>query len=234
MHKKGAKLFKVTLFLILIGGGYFLGKRFFFKAPEYFLELPDGFYSYGIDVSHHQNKIDWNTVLANTNISFVYCKATEGVEHVDTQWETNRKILLKKGVPHGAYHFFIPNKSPLKQAKNFLQNYHPEITDLPPVLDAEKVGKSPSDFVKNMRIWLEEIEKKTDKRPIIYTSYNIYKENIKTHFPEYKFWIANYNNITARFTDSNILFWQFSDNGVLPGISERVDLNYSKIDFNKE
>ncbi|MDX2362646.1 MAG: GH25 family lysozyme [Crocinitomicaceae bacterium] len=196
-------------------------------------ELPEGFYSYGIDISHHQGEIDWDTFFHSTDsiITFVYCKATEGLNHVDSQYETNRDELLEHGMPHGAYHFFLPNKDGLQQAKHFLTIYSPTQNDLPPVLDAEVEGSSDAEIIERMKIWLTHVEEETGKRPLIYTSYNFYKDIFKGKFPGYKFWIANYNTIASRFEDEEIIHWQFSDNGEMPGISGPVDLNYSKIAF---
>ncbi len=198
-----------------------------------FIELPSSFVSYGIDISHHQEKIEWDEVLSFSDslISFVYCKATEGINHVDTQWNRNREILLSKNIPHGAYHFFLPKKDAKKQAIHFLKNYQLQKNDLPPVLDAEIEGTSNQQLTLQMRIWLEYIEKETGRLPIIYTSYNMYIEFMKKSFQGYKFWVANYSTKESRFQDEEIIHWQYSDNGMIPGIKTPVDLNFSKIDF---
>ena len=195
--------------------------------------LPQGFQSYGIDISHHQGTIDWPTFFLATDsiITFVYCKATEGLNHVDSQYETNRDVLMDKGIKHGAYHFFLPNKNAIQQAKHFLNIYSHNQNDLPPVLDAEIEGDSDTKMIQDMKTWLTHVEDITGKRPLIYTSYNYYTDKFKGEFPGYRFWIANYNTIASRFESDEILHWQFSDNGHLPGITGPVDLNYSKISF---
>ena len=215
-------------------GGIYVWKRLNpMPAPTHFTELPSNFHSYGIDVSHHQQKIDWDQVFLNSDslISFVYCKATEGIDHVDSQWERNRAVLLKKKIAHGAYHFFLPKKPAKLQAIHFLKQYEINSADLPPVLDAEIEGENNTQLVNQMKIWLNYIEEKTGRRPIIYTSYNMYKEILKHQFKEYKFWVANYNNISSRFQDDEIIHWQYSDNGKVHGIKGQVDLNFSKINF---
>ena len=202
-------------------------------APKHFISLPTSFNSYGIDVSHHQNKINWDIVFTDSDslISFVYCKATEGLNHVDSQWKRNRVELSKKKIPHGAYHFFLPKKSAKKQAYHFLANYELIESDLPPVLDAEIEGMSEQHLVNQMKIWLEIIENKTGRRPVIYTSYNMYSQLLKSNFKNYKFWVANYSLKTNRFHDEQIIHWQYSDNGSINGIDGEVDLNFSKIEF---
>jgi lysozyme len=42
----------------------------------------------GIDVSHHQGPIDW-TEVAKDRVDFVYIKATEGGDWVDTRFRQN-------------------------------------------------------------------------------------------------------------------------------------------------
>lgn len=195
--------------------------------------LPDGFHSYGVDVSHHQSRIDWETFLSQSReqIDFVYCKATEGEDHVDTQWNINQTMLQKMEVPHGAYHFFLPHKDPLVQAQHFLSHWEERQTDLPPALDVEIETVSDSELIQRMKIWLDHVEATTGLRPIIYTSYHLYQSKLKGAFIEYKFWIANYSSRSDRMKDASIIHWQFSENGRVPGIEGPVDLNYSKIRF---
>jgi lysozyme len=73
-------------------------------------ELPPNFKSHGIDISRYQGDIDWPTFFdqANTKISFVYCKATEGVSHVDAKYTSNRNKLRENNKAFGVYHFFRP------------------------------------------------------------------------------------------------------------------------------
>ena len=48
---------------------------------------------YGIDVSHHQGKIEWEKVKKwkNKKLDFVYIKATEGATYIDRTYKTNLK-----------------------------------------------------------------------------------------------------------------------------------------------
>ena len=199
------------------------------KSPDQFRALPESFYSYGIDISHYQGNINWNEVIkGDSSISFVYCKATEGLNLVDRHWKQNRKQLIDLNVPHGAYHFFRPKSSAKEQALFFLSNYQSTQSDLPPVLDAETDEVSNHDLISAMKIWLEIIEKQTGKRPVIYTSYHMYSTFLKTAFKDYKFWVANYSYIPSRFKDEQIIHWQFTDEGEVNGIKGNVDINFSK------
>lgn len=197
--------------------------------------VPEGFPSIGIDVSHHQGEIDWHKLMTESGfdslIHFVYCKATEGNTHFDRQWVKNRKTLNDMGIPNGAYHFFIPQDSALPQAKHFLNTWQKRDIDLPPVLDIETEGLSDTDMIAKMKIWLNEVEKKSGMRPIIYTSRHFYETKFQNDFKNYRFWIAAYSGKPLCIDDERIIHWQYSETGKLPGIKEKIDLNVSKLKF---
>ncbi len=195
--------------------------------------IPKGFTSFGIDVSHHQGKINWQKLFTkegyDTVIQFVYCKATEGCDHIDTRWEINRNELNKLNVPNGAYHFFSPHTNSYKQAEHFLHHWNKTERDLPPVLDVETEATSDKELISNMKIWLKTVELKTGMRPVIYTSAHFFDTKFQAFFPEYKFWIASYGNMPAFINDERVIHWQYCETGKLPGIDEDVDFNVSKI-----
>jgi lysozyme len=224
----------------LLAGGIYLGltgkqNRSKKTKSNFLQEVPKGYASVGIDVSHHQGKIDWdllfNDLRFDTIVRFVYCKATESLTHLDTKWEHNRKTLNNMGILNGAYHFFDGFAAPRDQAAHFLNHWQPREIDLPPVLDVETEGISDQDLIAKMRIWLTEVEKETGYRPIIYTSDNFYETKFKNKFPGYYFWIAAYSKKPTSIDSEQIIHWQFSETGTLPGISEMVDLNVSKIAY---
>jgi len=197
------------------------------------------FIALGIDVSHHQSSIDWEMIFSDSTqectVDFVYLKATEGADHIDRQWERNRSELQRLKILHGAYHFYRLTSSAMDQVEHFLSVYQPNSSDLPPVLDMEI--DTPSDravIIESLNKWLLEVEVRTGRRPVIYTSYSMYHEWMKDNFPNYRFWIAAYNrkyydNIVQ---DDQIIHWQFSENGKLNDrFHMKVDMNVSKNPF---
>jgi lysozyme len=196
-------------------------------------EIPEGFSSFGIDISHHQGDIDWEKLFHkehfDTIIHFVYCKATEGADHIDTRWNYNREMLQQLEVPNGAYHFFSSKTLPRPQAAHFLSQWKKTASDLPPVLDVEAEGFSDEDLRAKMKIWLEVIEKETNMRPIIYTSLHFFETKFAQDFKKYNFWIAAYSRQPDCIDDKRIIHWQYSETGELPCIDEKVDLNVSKL-----
>lgn len=235
-RKKGKSLGKIIVLIIIILGMFAIyivvKSQVKTSVNNQFKALPTSFYSYGIDISHYQGEINWNKVVGgDSSISFVYCKATEGLKLVDHHWKQNRKSLIELNVPNGAYHFLRPRQSAEEQANHFLNNYQSNQSDLPPVLDAETNEVSDATLIASMKIWLEIVEKKTGKRPVIYTSYYMYSTFLKAAFKENKFWVANYTYAPSRFHDKQIIHWQYTDKGKVNGIMGFVDLNFSKVQF---
>ena len=207
-------------------------EKFIIERSDFLKSIPEGYQSVGLDISHHQGNIDFERLFVkegyDTLISWVYIKASEGQDFTDPKFNKNRKELNDLGIPNGAYHFFNPLKPPRPQAAHFMKVWKAREIDLPPVLDVETQGFSDADLIDKMHIWLTVVESETGLRPIIYTSLNFYETKFKGKFPSHQFWIAAYNREPKR-TDPQIVHWQYSESGRLPGIREKVDLNVSKL-----
>jgi len=206
------------------------------KVVQHFLsERPANYTSVGIDVSHHQGKINWEKLFKkyqyDTIVQFVYCKATEGSDHLDREFQYNRSKLLELGIRNGAYHFFTFSSSPEDQAKHFLSQWKTNESDLPPVLDIEIEGPNDKEFLKSIKIWLDYVENETGRRPVIYTSKHFYETKFKTQFLDYKFWVAAYSDTSFKF-DDRIIHWQYTDKAKLSGIKGNIDANVSVL-FNE-
>lgn len=107
---------------------------------------PEGYSIHGIDISHHQGDIDWEKVskaqINEEPISFIFIKATEGQDHLDSNFNDNFYEAREYGFLRGAYHYFKPNVNATLQARYFLKQVHLEEGDLPPVLDIEEKDHS--------------------------------------------------------------------------------------------
>ena len=95
---------------------------------------------YGIDISHHQGKIDWAKVnnWEGHKINFVYIKATEGATFIDHMYESNIKGARENGFLIGSYHYFRTTSSPEKQFNNFITVVDKDLQDLIPLIDVEE------------------------------------------------------------------------------------------------
>lgn len=184
---------------------------------------------HGIDVSHYQSRVNWDTV-ALQKVDFAFVKATEGKNHVDSLFSHNWSDIKRVGLKRGAYHFFRPRTSVLKQAQNFIKNVKLEAGDLPPVLDVEVAdGASDELVIKRVKTWVQIIEHHYKIRPIIYTNLKFYNRYIANNFQEYRIWIARYNTVEPYLgKKQNWAFWQYGDRGQIKGINGFVDFNVFK------
>lgn len=209
-------------------------KPFLFNISTSFsVAIPMEKKSFGIDVSHHQGEINWDTLLSSKEISptidFVFVKATEGLEHIDKNYKLNTEALNKYNIPVGAYHFFIPSKNSTQQVKHFISAIKSDELSLPPVLDVEHHGKSTIALQDSVQVFLDLTEDLTGKRPIIYCSWNFYEKYFHQDFNDYKFWVARYSNSISFKDYPNILYWQFTDKADLPFHKSKIDLNVSSV-----
>jgi lysozyme len=195
--------------------------------------MPQGYELHGIDISRYQATIDWKYLESFTGsdkdvkISFAFVKATEGRSKQDPLFKTNWDNIGKTSIIRGAYHYYVPNRNALEQAKNFIDNVKLVKGDLPPVLDVEKLGnQNAATLRENIKIWLNAVEKHYGMKPIIYSNIDFYKKYIivDDYLREYPLWVAHYEKKKIEFKEP-WLFWQHSDNGRIPGIKEKVDFN---------
>lgn len=186
--------------------------------------------TFGIDISHYQDFMIFDSlylVHGNIPIEFVILRATMGEDGVDNKFKDYWKRLDNHDFIRGAYHYYRPWENPKKQANSFLKNTDLQAGDLRPVLDIEKKGKNQSkaDLIHDIQIWLDLVEEKYDKKPIIYTYYHFYKDNLQGKFDDYPLWLAHYNFVDEPIENEDWQLWQFTENGIIPGIPHKVDLN---------
>lgn len=179
----------------------------------------------GIDVSSYQKNIDWKSVAQTGKYTFVFIKATEGRTYKDAYFQTNWRETKKYGLLRGAYHFYTPYLTGAEQADNYISVVPKEAGMLPPVLDLELSGKDHKVMLHEVKVFLDRLEQYYGMRPIIYTDQSRYLEYIKGNFEGYSIWVGE-ALLPIQWSDvKNWTFWQYSDRGHVPGISEFVDLD---------
>jgi lysozyme len=184
---------------------------------------------FGIDVSQYQGTIDWENLEAieeQFEIKFVVVRATAGSKKVDRNFKKNWRNLSSTVYIQGAYHYYRPDENSTDQANNFIKNVKLRKGHLPPILDIEKMpkGQSMEKLKEGLQNWLTLVEKQYGVKPIIYTGEKYFEDFLQDDFPNYKFWIANYNPWKEKIED-NYLMWQFTEKAQLHGINELVDVN---------
>lgn len=185
---------------------------------------------HGIDVSYYQGTIDWAKI--DTTVSFVICKATEGITKIDPKFNYNWQNcpLIK-----GAYHFFRPQYSGIDQAKLFLSVALVDSGNIMPVIDVEMTKSwkdDPKKGAKNLTEMVEYIEKTIGITPIIYTSGHFWNLYVSPHYVDkcHIIWVADYRKIEEPKSPENTdwTIWQYSDKGTVSGIDGYVDKNICK------
>lgn len=188
--------------------------------------------TFGLDISHYQRTKDikWDSLsIANGAIplEFVIMRATMGNRKKDKNFDEFWELAKENNLTRGAYHFYRADEDPVLQANNYLESVKLEEGDLRPVLDIEKIPKrkSKEQFVSDIKVWLKIVEEKYDEKPIIYTYYYYYRDNLRGEFDDYPLWLANYNDVLVPSEEDDWEMWQFTENGIVKGINAKVDLN---------
>lgn len=183
---------------------------------------------FGVDVSKHSGKIDWEKLRAD-GVSFTYLKATEGVDYTDPLFSYNYSNARKTGMLVGAYHFFRFNKDGRQQALQFLKVAKPNTGDLLPVIDVEYHGnkfstKTDDQIIASIKEFVLLIEKSIGCKPIIYTNGEAYRRLIKEEFSNYPLWYCNLREEPD--LESHIWqFWQYTHKGKINGAPHKIDFN---------
>ena len=181
---------------------------------------------HGIDVSHYQSRINWDSVMGE-EVHFAFVKASEGISLTDSLFCRNWDEMKRIGLYRGAYHFFRPTLPAELQAGNFLNAVEMEYGDLPPVLDVEVLdGASKIQLITGVRSWLYLVEIRYNIKPILYTNLKFYNKYLAGQFDDYPIWIARYNSREPRLAcGRDWQFWQYGNRGQLSGINGHVDFN---------
>jgi lysozyme len=189
----------------------------------------DEFPILGIDISHHQGKIDW-TELRTEEIKFVIIKATEGGDYKDPNFESNWTMSHGEQYKTGAYHFYRLCKNGREQAANFIQTVPANEHDLPPTVDLEfggncETNKSKQQILAEVREFLDSLETHYHKKPILYATREFYDEYVVGELTEYPLWIRDIFREPKLKDGRPWHLWQFANRGHLRGIKGYVDLN---------
>jgi len=194
-------------------------------------------YIHGIDISAYDPYIDWQMVRGQ-DIRFAIIKSTEGAGYFSNcfneQWAGAKSV----GILRGSYHYLRAGIDGGLQADFFLSKVNVQDGDLPPFLDIEganNVGATNSQFISNAQKWLERVEAKTGRRPIVYSTAAFLKDKLNGTNRQPPLWAKNYKTWVAQYFYSysadgggqptqpvgwgDWIFWQYSgDHDTLPGI----------------
>lgn len=207
----------------------------------------------GIDVAHHQGTPNWDSV-ARSDYRYAIIRtgdiaARTGPE--DRQFARNWREARRVGMRRGSYQYFRAFYGGAEQADLLVRQIEaaggPLDTDIPPALDLEQAGQVTQDnqplpieqVLAESLIWLKRVEGTLGVRPIIYTGqywhWQVSQKGLGAAFAPYPLWVPSYGTNCARMPTgsdgtpgpwSKWAFWQYSNQGQVPGIGTAVDLNY--------
>lgn len=222
--------------------GRFQGERITYNADRV----------YGIDISRYQHEsgrrkypIHWEALrivnLGTTTkknvegrldypVSFCYIKATQGIK-VKSNYSTDDALQARRvGVRVGHYHFFSPC-SGANQARWFLENANLCKGDMPPMLDVEITDSQirqmggPSAMLREMAEWIKVVKTHCNTVPVLYINQNFvdkYMADAPAEVLECPVWVARYSQYRPYV---RLTFWQLSYDGVVKGITPKVDVD---------
>ena len=192
----------------------------------------------GLDVSHHQDRIDWPHV---TGARFLWIKATEGGDYLDPSFRRNWLLSRAAGFERGAYHFVTWCRRAEDQAAWFIANVPADPDALPPVLDVEWNPNSrtcpqkiPRDEALGiMKVILAAMEKTYARKPVIYAPLDFYQDVMVGTLEDYPLWVRNIDNEPAAgYGGRHWLVWQRKDGGRVEGVVAPVDIDCFNGDVN--
>ena len=180
---------------------------------------------HGIDLSHYQGDVFWETVGEKSKMSYVYLKATEGGDRVDDRYGHNIEMAHRHGLKVGSYHFFRPATNLKDQLYNFTRQCLPGEQDLIPMLDVETTGGlSTAAFCDSLHVFLKLLENTYRQKPLVYTFRNFYNKYLQGKLDDYQLMIAMYTDEEPILADErDYIIWQYSCRGRIMGVETDVD-----------
>ncbi|WP_243793966.1 GH25 family lysozyme [Saccharopolyspora gloriosae] len=192
----------------------------------------------GIDVSNHNGSVDWKQVAASGQ-NFAFVLASDGTDFTSPKYSEQYHGAKDAGLMAAPYHFARPDESAEAQADKLLSvaDYKKDGKSLPPVLDLEVDPSGGGCYglsVPEMHKWTDTFNKKvkdsTGADPIIYANPSFWNECMggSDAYADHPLWLAAYEvdepTVPKGFKDWN--FWQYTEEGSVPGVSGEVDQNH--------
>lgn len=197
---------------------------------------------YGIDIFHENGDVLENIDPLTDSLTFVICKATEGITYQDPKFEDNWKLAHDKDFTVGAYHFFESDDDAAKQVANYLNTVGTfRENDLPPIVDFEGAGIHGNDkdaIADTLIKVLELLKTKTGRVPMIYCGVDHGNSFLSDpEFVQYPLWICDYTTgdkpeMPGAWSGTKWWFWQKTDKYQIHSKNIDLDLfNGSKADL---
>ncbi len=198
---------------------------------------------FGVDVSRHQGKINWEKVKA-AGIEFAIIRiayrgyGTSGDLNLDQRFYENIQGAQAAGLDVGVYIFSqaINEEEALEEANFVIEHLKGYELQLPVVYDPESIldaeartdNVSGEQFTKNTIVFCDAI-KKAGFEPMIYSNmlWEAFEFDL-TQLDYLPIWYADYEVLPQ--TPYHFEYWQYTNTGRVSGIDGGVDLNIQFIE----
>ena len=192
----------------------------------------------GITVSHMDREINWKK-LKMSGVKFAFIRATEFPDKkiqlkIDPHFQNNLEEVTSNGIQWGAIHLFRTHIDPVIQAKIFCKTVG-QFSSLPPVVDLKTSATKGERLNYKVRSFVESVEKISEKKPIIFTTGDFWRSYMCSEkmshtdwAKKYPLWVSQYSSLwpNAIYPWAAWEFWQYTDKGEIPGIENRVQMNW--------
>ena len=192
--------------------------------------------STGIDVSSHNQSIDWSSVKQDgidfAMIRIGYRGAQEGILHEDAYFNTNMQAAIQNKIKVGAYFFSSAITEDeideeVNMVLNEIRNYK---IDMPIVFDMEefenggRIDNLTQEQRTNLALRFCGKIKKAGYDPMIYGNMTwLYQNYDFEKISKYPIWLASYSSDCPM--EDKFEMWQYSNIGQVNGIEGDVDIN---------
>lgn len=195
-------------------------------------------YRLGVDVSEHQGYVDWQA-LKDSGFEFAFIRlgyrgyGQEGRICLDREFHRNIQNAQAAGLDVGVYFFAqaVNEEEALEEANFVLQNLEGYTLQLPVVYDPESIlddeartdNVSGEQFTKNTEVFCSAVAD-AGYDPMIYANmlWEAFELDLE-ELSEYPLWYADYEPTPQ--TPYHFRFWQYTNQGQVPGITGNTDLN---------
>ena len=194
----------------------------------------------GYDISNYQSKLS----IAQVPCDFVIIKATQGITYYSPSFEKQNTEAFKCNKLVGVYHYVGANDYKA-EVDFFLSKVSKYLGNVLLCIDWEgamnpKFGDN--NYITNL---MDYLYKKTNIKPIIYTSKSVCRASYWTTVPlNYDLWLAQYGSNNEQkgynpkpWTDGkgngkfkDPIIFQYSSKGKLPGYNGYLDLDICYLD----
>ena len=193
----------------------------------------------GIDVSDHQQDIDWDAVAAD-GIDFAiirlgYRGSTEGELYLDERFEENIAAAEKAGIDCGVYFFSqaCTVEEAIEEAEFVLDNLGGATLKYPIAFDSEHTsfdmgesrisGLSQEEMTAIAKAFCDRIGQAGYRTMVYVASYDL-PRYVYDDMAARTLWWAEYDE-TGPAAEIGIALWQYASDGIVAGVSTGVDMN---------